>query len=86
MALGFAMIGSTATALAIDLVNPRSRGRGMATFSVSYQIGAGVGAIISGALADWVGYRGMYAGSVAITVVGLVLLAASWKLLPRPAR
>jgi len=86
VALGFAMIGSTATALAIDLVNPRSRGRGMATFSVSYQIGAGVGAIISGALADWVGYRGMYAGSVAITVVGLVLLAASWKLLPRPAR
>jgi MFS family permease len=86
VALGFAMIGSTATALAIDLINPRSRGRGMATFSVSYQIGAGIGAIISGALADWVGYRGMYAGSIAITLAGLALLAAAWRMLPRPAR
>ncbi len=85
VALGSSMIGATTTALAMDLANPQSRGRGMATFSVSYQIGAGVGAIISGALADLIGLRGMYAGSIAITVAGLVILAAAWKLLPRPA-
>lgn len=84
--LGWAMIGSTATALAMDLSDPRSRGRSMATFSVSFQIGAGVGAIIAGALADLVGMRGMYAGSIVITLAGFGLLAGAWKLLPRPAR
>jgi MFS family permease len=80
------MMGAATTALAMDLANPRSRGQAMATFSISYQIGAGVGAIISGALADLVGLRGMYAGSIAITIVGLGLLANAWKSLPRPAR
>ena len=84
VALGSAMIGSTTTALAMDLSNPQSRGRGMATFSMSYQIGAGIGAIISGALADAFGLRAMYAGSIAITVAGLCILAGAWKLLPKP--
>jgi MFS family permease len=57
----------------------------MATFSISYQLGAGLGSLISGALADTVGLRGMYVGSVVITVAGLALLASAWKLLPRPA-
>jgi len=84
VSLGWAMISSTATALAMDLTDPRSRGRGMATFSLSFQLGIGVGAIISGALADLVGLRGMYAGSIAITLAGFGLLAGAWKRLPRP--
>ena len=86
VALGSAMISSTTTALAMDLVNPQSRGRGMATYSVSHQIGAGFGAIISGALADVFGMRAMYAGSIAITIAGFAILAGTWKLLPRPAK
>ena len=58
----------------------------MATFSISFQIGAGAGALISGALADLVGLRGMYVGSAVITLAGFALLATAWKLLPRPAR
>lgn len=85
-AIGQSLIGSTTTALAMDLANPLSRGRAMATYSISYQIGAGVGALISGALADWIGLRGMYVGSIAITLVGFVLLASAWKSMPRPAR
>jgi MFS family permease len=86
VALGLAMTGSTTTALAMDLANPRSRGRSMGTFSMSFQLGAGAGALISGALADLVGLRGMYAGSIVITLAGLVLLASAWKLLPAPTR
>ena len=86
MALGSAMIGSTSTALAMDLANPRFRGQAMATFSISFQIGAGVGAIISGAIADLVSLRGMYVGSIAITLVGFGLLAIAWKSLPRQAK
>jgi len=85
VALGSAMIGSATTALAMDLANPSGRGQAMATYSISYQLGAGLGAIISGGLADWVGLRGMYVGSIAITTLGLALLASAWKLLPAPA-
>lgn len=56
----------------------------MATFSISFQIGAGVGAIVSGALADLVGLRGMYAGSLVITALGIGLLASVRKRLPAP--
>jgi MFS family permease len=86
VALGSSMISSTSTALAMDLANARFRGQAMATFSVSFQIGAGVGAIISGALADLAGLRGMYVGSIAITLAGFGLLAIAWKSLSRPAR
>jgi MFS family permease len=86
VALGSSLVGSTTTALAMDLVNPQSRGRGMATYSVSHQIGAGIGAIISGALADAFGLRAMYAGSIAITLAGLIILVGTWRLLPRPAK
>ena len=86
VAVGMSMIGSTSTALAMDLANPRSRGRSMATFSVSFQIGAGAGGIIAGALADLFGLRAMYVGSVVITLAGFILLAGAWKTLPRPQK
>jgi MFS family permease len=85
VALAMAMTGSTTTALAMDLANPRSRGHAMATFSISFQLGAGVGGIIAGAAADLLGLRGMYAASIAITLCGFGLLASGWKLLPRPS-
>ena len=86
VAIGMAMISATSTALAMDLANPRSRGRSMATFSVSFQIGAGAGAMISGALADLAGLRAMYVGSAVITLGGFALLAATWKSLPKPQK
>jgi MFS family permease len=86
VALGSSLVGSTTTALAMDLVNPQSRGRGMATYSVLHQIGAGIGAIISGALVDAFGLRAMYAGSIAIIIAGLAILVGTWRLLPRPAK
>jgi MFS family permease len=86
VAMGWAMIGATTTALAMDLTDPRSRGRGMATFSLSYQLGMGIGSLIAGALADLFGMRGMYAGSIALTLGGFGLLASAWKLLPKSTR
>ena len=83
-ALGSALNNSSTTALAMDLANPARRGKAMATFSISFQMGVGIGAIIAGGLADLVGFRGMYAGSAAIIVCGMLLLAVSWKSLPAP--
>jgi MFS family permease len=86
VALGWSMIGATTTALAMDLTDPKSRGRGMATFSLSFQLGVGLGSLIAGALADLTGLRGMYAGSIAMTLAGFGLLALAWKRMPQPAR
>ena len=83
--VGNAIMGSTTTALAMDLANPRTRGQAMATFSISFQLGVGIGAIVSGALIDWVSFTGMYVGSIAIVSLGFILLARAWKSLPRPA-
>jgi MFS family permease len=84
--IGGAIIGSTTTALAMDLANPRTRGQAMATFSISFQLGVGIGAIVSGALIDLVSFAGMYVGSIVIISLGFALIARAWKSLPRPVR
>ena len=81
---GMALNNSSTTALAMDLANPARRGKAMATFSISFQLGVGVGSIIAGGLGDLFGYRGMYVGSLVIIAGGMALLAASWKSLPAP--
>ncbi len=82
-ALGSALNSSSTTALAMDLANPAARGKAMATFSLSFQVGAGFGAIIAGLLADFVGYRGMYVGALVIVAIGMAVLLASWKSMPK---
>ena len=81
---GMALNNSSTTALAMDLANPAKRGKAMATFSISFQLGVGMGAIIAGGLADIFGFRGMYVGSMVIIAGGMALLLASWKSLPAP--
>ena len=83
-ALGGAVINAMTTALAMTVADPRFRGRAMATYSMSWQIGAGAGAVLAGALADLTGLRGMYAGCIVISLAGMVALASAWKTLPRP--
>ncbi len=83
ISIGSSLIGSSSTALAMDLAHPQSRGQSMATYSISYQLGAGIGAIIAGTLADAFGYSAMYVGATVITATGLLLLAACWKSLPK---
>lgn len=82
--LGSAVNASSTTALAMDLANPAGRGRAMATFSLSFQFGAGFGALLAGGLADLAGYRVMYAGMTVIVLAAFVLLLANWKSLSRP--
>ncbi len=78
-ALGNAINGSATTALAMDLAPPERRGKAMATFSMSFQMGQGFGAIIAGALADSFGLRSMYAGSMGLIVIGFVVLFYTWR-------
>jgi MFS family permease len=81
--LGSAINGSSTTALAMDLAGPTNRGRAMATFSLSFQVGAGVGALLAGALADLAGFRAMYAITIAIVFAAFGFLLLNWRSLEK---
>jgi predicted MFS family arabinose efflux permease len=66
-------------ALGMDLADPRRRGAAMATFSLSFQMGNGIGSVMAGSLITLVGYQGMYAGSIVVLVCGLGLALANWR-------
>ena len=80
---GPAFVGAATMALAMDFAPHGGRGRAMATFSMSYQMGGGLGAVLAGTLADMFGLRSMYIGALAVTALGAGLLGASWRQLPR---
>jgi len=81
--VGPGLIGAATTTLAMDAAPPERRGQAMATFTMTFQIGAGFGSVLAGALADLLGVRGMYLGSIVISLVGAAFLAAVWKTMPR---
>jgi MFS family permease len=78
-AAGSAVNGATTMALAMDLANPLRRGAAMATYSLSFQMGAGIGSVLAGGLVTAVGFRGMYWGSMLILAGGLLLALANWR-------
>ncbi len=82
-AFGPAFVGAASMALAMDFAPHGSRGRAMATFSMSYQMGGGIGSVLAGTLADMFGLRSMYVGALTVTALGAGLLGATWRELPR---
>ena len=63
---GAAIGGARTMALAIAQAPLERRGRAMASYSTALPLSNGVGALISGIVVDWAGYRWMY------TVAGLL--------------
>jgi predicted MFS family arabinose efflux permease len=48
-------------ALAADRSHPARRGAAMATYTMGFQLGSGVGALVWGTTIEWFGYSVMYA-------------------------
>jgi MFS family permease len=82
-AAGNAMAGASTLAVAMRLADPERRGAAMATFTISFQLGAGFGSILAGAIIDLSGFRAMYLAAVAVLFVGLLLTVANWRKLGR---
>jgi len=83
-AAAFGLVYPALMALTIDRVGAGSRGTAMATFSVSFDAGIGVGAIIGGQFAGALGYATMYAIAGAAPLLGLI--AFLWRLRQRSQR
>ncbi|WP_091734854.1 MFS transporter [Phenylobacterium immobile] len=84
--IGPALVNSATTALAMETGEAHQRGRTMATFSMTNQIGVGFGAVMAGGLTDLIGIRNMYLGPLLVTIMGLAVVATVWKTLPKPGR
>jgi len=84
--LGYALGVSTTLALAIERGDPKRRGVTMATFSMAFPLGSGLGSALSGGVIALVGYRGMYITLIGVLAVGLLLSLFNRAGLTTPAR
>lgn len=76
--LGSAIGSTTTLALAMKRANPQRRGRAMATFSIAYPLGAGVGALLIGGAVEIAGYFWMYLMAAGLGVAGLLITLTNW--------
>lgn len=79
--VGAAVGTATTMALAIDRADPERRGVAMATFSISFPAGMGLGALVAGAVVELSGYRVMFSTIALLVSVGLFLAFLNWSLL-----
>jgi MFS family permease len=74
-----AAFSPAALALAMDRAPEERRGAAMATFSMSFQLADGGGALLFGLLIGAAGYQAMYYVAMLATVATLLVLARYWR-------
>jgi MFS family permease len=84
-ALGNTILNAILLVLAMDLADPERPGAGMATFSMSYQFGAAIGAPLFGLVIDQLGFGAMFLGAALALGVGLAATLLHWPALTRAA-
>jgi MFS family permease len=76
--MGSAIGSARILALAMEKAPVERRGRAMASFSVSFPLSNGLGALLNGLLVDLAGYTWMFATAGALCATGLLLTARNW--------
>lgn len=82
---GYALGVSTTLALAMERGDPKRRGVTMATFSMAFPLGSGLGSALSGGVIALAGYRGMYLSLIGVLALGLLLALGNRSGLDPPA-
>lgn len=77
--VGMAIGGSATLIIAMKRAKPERRGRFMASFSIAYPLGYGVGAFITGSAVDMVGYAWTYVLLAVLGSSGLALTILNWR-------
>ncbi|HZT07909.1 MAG TPA: MFS transporter [Chloroflexota bacterium] len=77
-AVGTSLAQPALMALAMDRAAAGRMGKAMATYSMFYRVGEGLGAPLAGVLIVRFGFTGMYLGALAIILIGVVLVTANW--------
>ncbi|MBM2811548.1 MAG: transporter [Chloroflexi bacterium] len=81
--LGQSLVQTSLMALAIDLSEKARMGKAMATFSMFYRLGEGIGAPIAGALIQGFGFQAMYYGAIVSILGGVAYAAYNWRVVGR---
>ena len=76
--LSMAIGGSATLIIAMNRATPERRGRFMASFSIAYPLGYGVGAVITGSAVEMIGYSWTYLLLAGLGLSGLVLTLTNW--------
>jgi MFS family permease len=76
--MGSAIGSARILALAMDQAPAERRGRAMASFSVSFPLSNGAGALLNGFVVEVAGYKWMYLTAGALCASGLLLTARYW--------
>jgi len=76
--IGMAIGGSATLIIAMNRATPERRGRFMASFSMAYPLGYGLGAFITGSAIDMIGYSSTSLLLAALGLFGLVLTLINW--------
>lgn len=84
MGLGHSLALPALQALAMDRADRSHIGKAMATYSMFYRVGEGLGAPVAGALIVVFGFTGMYLGGMAYSVAGVLLAVVNWKTVGKP--
>ena len=79
--LGMAIGGASTLIIAMNRATPERRGRFMASFSMAYPLGYGLGALITGSAIDVIGYSLTYLLLAVLGAVGLLLTIINWEFL-----
>jgi MFS family permease len=77
--MGSAIGSARILALAMDQAPAERRGRAMASFSVSFPLSNGVGALLNGFVVEVAGYKWMYLIAGTLCAGGLLLTARYWR-------
>lgn len=77
--LGMAIGGAATLIVAMKRAAPERRGRFMATFSVAYPLGYGIGALITGWAVEWMGYSWTYLLLAVLGGSGLGVTLLNWR-------
>ena len=81
--LGMAIGGSATLIIAMNRASPERRGRFMASFSMAYPLGYGLGALITGSAVGMIGYSWTYLLLAALGGSGLAVTMIYWPELQR---
>lgn len=82
--VGHSVAQPSLMALAMDRADRSRMGKAMATYSMFYRVGEGVGAPVAGALIVAFGFSGMYLGGIAYSVAGVLLALLNWRTVGKP--
>ena len=77
-AAGTSLAQPALMALAMDRAADGRMGKAMATSSMFFRVGEGLGAPLAGALIVQFGFTGMYLGALVVALAGIVLAIANW--------